>query len=146
MARSQNAFNKQQREKKKLQKKKAKQQKKEERRANSPGGDLDNMMAYLDENGNIIDTPPDQQPTKPNRTPGKEIEEKAPDLDSERRGKVVYFSSDKGTGTILQDHSNERFKVFDDGLKVRVQEGDTVRFNLKEEEDQHIAINVRKVG
>lgn len=55
MARSQNSFIKRQKEKKKQEKKEEKQKKKEERQKNSvKGGSLDDMIAYLDEEGNII--------------------------------------------------------------------------------------------
>ena len=51
-------------EKKKAQKRKEKEQRKEERKANNAktGTSLEDMMAYVDENGNITSTPPD--PTK----------------------------------------------------------------------------------
>ena len=73
MARSQTTFNKKEREKKKLQKKKEKQARREERKANSSDGSLDSMMAYLDENGNITDTPPDPN-AKPNKVKASDIE------------------------------------------------------------------------
>ena len=63
MARSQETFGKKEKEKKRLKKREEKQKRKEERKANSnKGGDLDSMLAYVDEYGNITDTPPD--PTK----------------------------------------------------------------------------------
>ena len=60
MAKSQQTFNKKEKEKKRLKKKKEKEEKKAERKANSSGGGLDAMMAYVDEFGNIVDTPPDE--------------------------------------------------------------------------------------
>lgn len=36
-------------------------QRKEERQANSSGGSLDEMIAYVDEFGNITDTPPEER-------------------------------------------------------------------------------------
>ena len=39
-------------------KKQEKAEKKSERQSNSKGGDLENMMAYVDEHGNISSTPP----------------------------------------------------------------------------------------
>lgn len=61
MGRSQNSFIKKQKEKKKLQKKKEKEEKRKERKENNAkGGDLSDMMAYLDEHGNITDTPPEE--------------------------------------------------------------------------------------
>jgi len=59
MGRSQVSFSKKEREKKKRQKKKEKAEKKADRKQNSQGGDLDNMIAYVDENGRILDTPPE---------------------------------------------------------------------------------------
>ena len=50
---------KSEKEKKRLKQKKEKQERKEERKANASGGDLENMIAYVDEFGNITDTPPD---------------------------------------------------------------------------------------
>lgn len=65
MARSQNSFIKQQKEKRKKKKKEEKLQKKQERKENSPGGDLGDMLAYVDEFGNISTTPPsDEKPSK----------------------------------------------------------------------------------
>ena len=59
MARSQETFGKKEKEKKRQKKKEEKAKKREERKANSEGGGLENMMAYVDELGNITDTPPD---------------------------------------------------------------------------------------
>lgn len=67
MARSQNSFIKQQREKKKQKKKEEKLQKKQERKENYAGGDLDQMMAYVDEFGNISSTPPSEKQEDPSK-------------------------------------------------------------------------------
>ncbi len=61
MGRSQNSFIKQQKEKKKQMKKKDKEERKKERQENNlKGGDLSDMIAYLDENGNIVDEKPEE--------------------------------------------------------------------------------------
>jgi hypothetical protein len=60
MGRSQTSFNKKEKEKKRLTKRKDKEQKKEDRKAtSSKGKGIDEMLAYVDENGNITSTPPD---------------------------------------------------------------------------------------
>ena len=59
MGRSQETFGKKEKEKKRLKKRQDKQKKKEERKSSSGGGGLDDMIAYVDENGRIVDTPPD---------------------------------------------------------------------------------------
>ncbi len=62
MGRSQNRFIKQQKEKKKLQKRKEKEEKKKERQENNAkGGDMSDMIAYLDEYGNIVSEPPEEK-------------------------------------------------------------------------------------
>jgi hypothetical protein len=62
MARSQNSFLKKQLEQNKAKKKKEKEQRKQERHDHASGGNLENMMAYVDEFGNISSTPPDATP------------------------------------------------------------------------------------
>lgn len=65
MAKSQATYSKKENEKKRLKKQKDKQEKKEERQANAKKGlALEDMMAYVDENGNISSTPPDPKKKK----------------------------------------------------------------------------------
>ena len=54
-----NTFLKKQKAEKKRKKKLEKQKRKEEREHTS--GSLDNMIAYLDENGNIVNEPPPEE-------------------------------------------------------------------------------------
>jgi S-adenosylmethionine hydrolase len=62
MAKSQNRSIKNEKEKKKAQKRQEKEQRKEERKASSKEGkSLDDMIAYVDEFGNITSTPPDKE-------------------------------------------------------------------------------------
>lgn len=60
MAKSQATFMKKQLEKNKQKRKEDKQQRKLERKQNSTGGDLENMLAYVNEFGEIVSTPPDK--------------------------------------------------------------------------------------
>ncbi len=61
MGRSQNSFIKRQKEKKKMMKKKEKEEKRQERKENNnKGGDLSDMIAYVDEFGNITSEPPEE--------------------------------------------------------------------------------------
>lgn len=57
MARSQNSFIKKQKAEKKRKKKQEKFQKRIDKKNQETNGDLENMLAYLDENGNIISEP-----------------------------------------------------------------------------------------
>jgi hypothetical protein len=62
MARSQNSFLKKQLQQSKLQKRKEKEERKQQRHEHAAGGNLENMLAYVDADGNIISSPPEQQP------------------------------------------------------------------------------------
>lgn len=58
MSKSQNSFIKFQKEKKRRMKKQQKEERKQERKENSKGGDLDDMIAYVDEFGNLTTQKP----------------------------------------------------------------------------------------
>jgi len=65
MAKSQATFMKKQLEKNRAKKKEDKEHRKQERQQNSTGGKLEDMMAYVNENGELSSTPPDlKQPGK----------------------------------------------------------------------------------
>ena len=59
MAKSQETYSKKEKEKKKLKKRQDKEEKRIERKANSnKGKSFEEMLAYVDENGNLSSTPP----------------------------------------------------------------------------------------
>ena len=131
MARSQETFSKKDKEKNKLKKRQDKMLKKEERKANSKGGGLENMMAYLDENGNITDTPMDPKAriavdaesidiNIPKRT--DEPEEKL------RKGKVTHFNDSKGYGFIKDLETQETVFVHINAVLSPISENDMVTF------------------
>lgn len=127
------SFNKREQEKRRQQKQEEKARKKAERRANSGGGGLESMLAYVDENGMIVDTPPD--PTKRQEINAEDIELGVPrrvDVVPERRtGKVDFFDASRGFGFILESGSNERFFVHVSELDGPVQDGQTVTFDVE---------------
>ena len=65
MAKSKESFNKREKERKRLKQKQEKQQKLLDRKVqNNKGNKLEDMMAYIDENGNITSTPPETTTNK----------------------------------------------------------------------------------
>jgi hypothetical protein len=69
MSRSQQSYQKREKEKQRMQHRQNKAEKMQERKANAQKGkSLDDMMAYLDENGNLSSTPPNPK----NKIPGQE--------------------------------------------------------------------------
>jgi len=148
MGRSQETFNKKEKEKKRIKKRLDKQKKKEERMANSEGGDLDSMIAYVDEHGNLSDTPPD--PANKTKVKAKNIEIGVPkrekeDLTIERKGKVEFFNDQKGFGFIKDIDTQEKFFVHVHGLIDKIQENDTVVFEIERGLKGMNAIKVKKV-
>jgi len=78
MAKSQATFMKKQLEKNRQKKKEDKEQRKQERQQNSTGGDLESMMAYVNEFGEIVSTPPEKpavRPTPPTPRPSNKERE-----------------------------------------------------------------------
>jgi len=66
MAKSQATFMKKQLEKNRAKKKEDKEHRKQERKQNSNGGKLEDMLAYVDENGELSSTPPElKAPVRP---------------------------------------------------------------------------------
>jgi len=148
MTKSQDTFNKKEKEKKRLKKRQDKQHKKEERKANSSGGALEDMMAYVDENGNISDTPPD--PTKKRKINAESIEIGVPKRVEEeiiaiRKGRVEFFNDSKGFGFIKELETEEQFFVHINGLTERVSENDMVTFELERGLKGMNAVRVKKV-
>lgn len=150
MAKSQETFSKKEKEKKRLKKRQDKQSKKEERRASSDvDGTLDTMMAYLDENGNIVDTPPD--PLKKKKVISADsIELGVPkrednDVPVERKGRISYFNDSKGYGFIKEEGTQENFFVHVNGLTMEVRENDLVSFELERGLKGMNAIKVKKI-
>lgn len=147
MGRSQETFGKKEKEKKRLKKRQDKVKKKEERKANPGSGDLDDMIAYVDENGNIVDTPPDL--TKKTKIDAESIEISIPkkeDIeDPIRTGRVEFFNDSKGYGFIKDLDSQEKFFVHVNGLIDEIKEGNKVNFELERGLKGMNAVRVKKI-
>jgi len=115
MAKSQETFGKKDLEKKKQQKKQEKEEKKAERQANkNKGKSLEDMMAYLDENGNLTSTPPDPSKRKEVNVEdiqigvARQVEEEE---DPIHNGVVTFFNESKGYGFIKDSRNQESYFV-----------------------------------
>jgi len=141
-------WNKKEREKKKQQSKREKKERMQERKENPGKKSMDDMMAYIDENGNISSTPPD--PKKMRKINLEDIEigvpRHAPMDPSEliRTGTVTFFNGAKGYGFIKDQASQESVFVHINALKDEVNEGSKVTFEVEMGPKGANAINVRK--
>jgi cold shock CspA family protein len=135
--------NKRELQKKKEQKRKDKQKRKEERKATGSGS-LDDMIAYVDENGVITDTPPD--PLRKQEievgsiavsTPKKEDVEEPP-----QTGRVEFFNSDKGYGFIRDTTDSNKYFFHVSNAPANIAEGNTVTFELERSERGMNAVKI----
>jgi cold shock CspA family protein len=136
MGRSQETYNKKEKEKKRLKKKQDKLKKKEERKSDSDKGkSLEEMFAYVDEDGNISSSPPD--PNKKRKIKAEDIQigvsrqEAIDPADLIRKGTVTFFNESKGYGFIKDHESQESIFVHVNGLEDQVAEGDKVTFETE---------------
>jgi len=138
MGRSQQTFNKSEKEKKRLKKREEKRKKMEARKLEKEeNGTKGIQFAYVDHNGNLTDTPPD--PSKKIKVKAKNIEVSIPKtLDSDReafdpvrQGKVSYFDTSKGYGFIIDTENNEKYFTHVSGLIDEIAENDKVSFELE---------------
>ncbi|MBD0403654.1 cold-shock protein [Flammeovirga sp. EKP202] len=149
MGRSQQTFNKLEKDKKKKKKREEKLAKKEEQKKNRVKGDLENMMAYVDEFGNITSTPPD--PDKPKeKIKLEDIQistSRQEDIEEQKRqGRVDYYNPDKKFGFIIEKGSRERyfFHISDVDEEYNIQEKDFVSFDLKDTPRGRSCIDITK--
>ncbi|MBE9586630.1 cold shock domain-containing protein [Mucilaginibacter sp. JRF] len=148
MGRSTETFNKKEREKKKLRKQQDKREKAEERKANAvKGGDLDDMMAYVDENGDITSTP--QVPGKRKQVSLENIQigiARQEDIPVEvvRNGKVAFFNDSKGYGFIKDQLTQESIFVHINGILEQIKENDKVTFEIEQGAKGPNAVKVKK--
>lgn len=150
MGRSQETTGKKEKTKKKIQKRKDKEEKAEMRKSNSDKGkSLEDMMAYIDENGNISDTPPD--PKKKKVINSEDIELGVPKRDDTemevvRTGVITYFNDSKGYGFIKDLKTQESVFVHANELSEPVKEKDKVTFEVENGKRGPAAVSVKKTA
>ncbi|HEV7782225.1 MAG TPA: cold shock domain-containing protein [Chitinophagaceae bacterium] len=142
-------WNKKEREKKKQQSKKEKAERKQERKDNAKDGKtLDDMIAYMDENGNLTSTPPD--PSKKRDIKLEDIQIGVPKQlpvnpeDLIRTGIVTFFNDAKGYGFIKDMETQESVFVHINSLSEPIKENNKVTFEVQMGPKGANAVNVKK--
>jgi cold shock CspA family protein len=135
MAKSKENFSKQEAEKRKRKKQQEKEQRKEERKASKGSKSFEEMLAYVDENGNITNTPPDPTKKKVIREEDIEVSVRKQDPnqapDPLRKGKVTFFNSSKGYGFIKDQNTQESIFVHINAVDGDIKENDKVTFQVQ---------------
>ncbi|WP_299228135.1 cold-shock protein [uncultured Psychroserpens sp.] len=153
MAKSQQTFNKSEKEKKRLKKREEKRKKMEARKLEKEekGTSESIPFAYVDQFGNLTDTPPD--PANKIKVKAKNIvigipkkedsEEEA--YDPIRKGKVSFFDNSKGFGFIIDTEDQEKYFCHVSGLLDDIQENDKVQFELEKGNRGMNAVRVKLI-
>ena len=151
MAKSKETFNKKDKEQKRFKNKQEKKQKMEERKANKKkGSSLEQMMAYIDENGNLSSTPPDPRAKKilfrqediQIGVPKQEFKDKEEII---KNGTVTFFNTSKGFGFINELQTGERIFFHVNDILEQIEEGDKVKFQVERGPRGFNAVQVSKM-
>jgi len=134
MSRSQETYNKKEVRIKKEKKRKEKAEKRAKKATENKKSSFDDMIAYVDEFGQITSTPPD--PSKKTVVIAEDIELKitkndpanAPDF--VRKGIVTFFNESKGFGFIRDLLSNQSVFVHVNNLLEPIKENNVVVFEI----------------
>jgi cold shock CspA family protein len=144
MGRSQDSFNKKEREKKRQKRKKEKAEKKEQRKLD---GKTTEEFMYVDINGNLTSTPPDPADKLEINIEDIEVSipksEKSDESNFIRSGHVKFFNSEKGYGFIIDGNTQDSFFVHIDGLVDRIKDNDKVTFEVGKGPKGPIATGVK---
>ena len=148
MARSQDSFNKKEKEKKRRKKKQEKLERREQRKLEREEGGkktFEEMLMYVDENGNLTSEKPD---------PAKKIKIKAEDIvigvppkddtpvETVRQGRVKFFNHEKGYGFITDAITKDGIFVHVNNTNDDIHENDKVTFEVEMGPKGPNAINV----
>ena len=143
-------WNKRERERNKQQKRKEKLERRQEKKlANNGSHDLESMLAYVDENGNLSSKPVD--PKKKVSIDVENIEISVPrqrELNPEdlvQAGVVTLFKTDKGYGFIKNLETQESYFFHIKSLIDPVKENNKVSFEIEKGPKGLSAVNVRMV-
>ena len=140
-------FSKKEKEKKRAKDKQEKAQKMRERKeSNSKGKSLEDMMAYLDENGNITSVPPDPSKRKEIDLESIQLGAAKNDVNEDpvRKGVVSFFNDAKGYGFIIDRATRENIFVHSNNLLQPVKEKDKVVFETERTPKGMSAVRVKK--
>ena len=146
MGRSQETFGKKEVRNKKAKKKKDKEAKKMAKKEAGKSS-WDDMIAYVDENGVITDTPPDPTVKKvevniEDIQIGAAAREPEDELDPIRTGIVTYYNDQKGYGFIKDVETQESVFVHVNELKEEVVENNKVTYEVEMGQKGPVAVRV----
>jgi CspA family cold shock protein len=139
------SFAKKEKEKKKARKKLEKEEKSAERKANNDKGkSLEEMIAYLDEDGNLTDIPPDKQVKRKFNSADLKQGSNVDTEKSEYTGILSMFFTDKAYGFITEETTRASVFVHQNNMEGAIQQNDSVTFKKEKTLKGFQAVQVRK--
>ena len=140
------SFTKKENIKKKLQKKKEKSARREERKEfNDKGKELDDMIMYVDANGQLTSTPPDR--SNDEGVDLSNIQLGAAPIEAEeiiKRGTVTFFN-EKGYGFITEEKSKENIFFHSNNCTELVKKGNRVSFEIEKSPKGFSAFDIKVI-
>lgn len=128
------SFGKRENEKKRQAKRLDKQKRKEERKAGGKAS-LDEMFAWVDEDGNLTSTPPEEREKRKSNIKLEDVEIATPKKEKEEiqplKGRVEHFNESKGYGFIKDTSSTEKYFFHISSAPDGIKEGNMVNFELE---------------
>jgi cold shock CspA family protein len=146
MGRSQETFSKKEVRSKAEKKRKEKAEKRAAKKDQGKKSGLDNMLAYVDENGQLTSTPPD--PKKKKTFKAEDIVIAVPTRTNEaydpiKKGVVAFFNDSKGYGFIKDSETKESFFVHINNIEDEIKEGNLVSFEIEMGQKGPTAVKVK---
>jgi CspA family cold shock protein len=141
-------FNKKSLQQKRAKKKQDKLEKKEERKLNNnKGKSLDDMIVYLDEEGNITDIPPHEQVKKSERSNRDYNNRNNSESNSDElcTGTLSLYFVDKGYGFITEDYTRASIFAHNNKFNEPLKEKDRVSYKKEKTPKGFNAIQVSKI-
>ncbi|MBN2757100.1 MAG: cold shock domain-containing protein [Bacteroidales bacterium] len=147
MGRTQETFNKKDVRAKKEKKRKEKEKKKLAKKDTDKKSSLDDMIAYVDENGMITSTPPDPNKKKVINAENIEISipksENLKEVDIIRKGVVTFYNDSKGYGFIKDSETKESVFVHVNNVIDEIKENNMVTFEVEMGQKGPTAVKVK---
>ncbi|QDP86285.1 cold shock domain-containing protein [Chryseobacterium sp. SNU WT5] len=140
------SFSKKENFKKKLQKQKEKAMRREERKeSNDKGKGLDDMIMYVDANGQFTSTPPNRSDDE--GVDLSTIQLGAAPIEAEevvKSGTITFFS-EKGYGFITEEKSKENIFFHSNNCSEMVKKGNRVSFEIEKSPKGLVAVDIKVI-
>lgn len=149
MSRSKETFGKKEVRNKQVKKRKEKEKRRQEKKEQGKKGSFDDMIAWVDENGQICSTPPDLSKKSEIKAESIEIGIPKGGITENKKmfsGKITNFDETKGFGFINSTNLNQAVFVHANDCAEQLRVGDKVKFETEKGTKGIKAINVKKLS